>query len=222
MAHRAYEVLVIDIHPATQRWLVALLREAFNDVSVHCEKTLEDAAKTAARLKSVDLAFIDIALPGHELLEALAAFRQRAPGIRTVAVSRRDNAQALVGSLKAGAVGFISPSSPDALIVAALRFMRAGGAFVPVQAIAYLDSEVAQKNGENGIVHQLTERKRDVLRLILKGRSNFRIAQELEIAEGTVKQHAHAIYKTIGVSSRAELMAIASRGGIRRDGSPIT
>jgi DNA-binding NarL/FixJ family response regulator len=213
---------VIDVHPAAQRWLVALLREAFNDVSVHCEKTLEDAAKTDARLKSVDLAFIDITFPGHKLVEALAAFRQRAPGIRIVAVSRRDNAQALVGSLKAGAVGFMSPSSPDALIVAALRFMRAGGAFVPVQAIAYLDSEVAQKNGENGIVHQLTERKRDVLRLILKGRSNFRIAQELEIAEGTVKQHAHAIYKTIGVSSRAELQALANRGGIRRDGSPIT
>src|SRR5258706_2816722 len=146
MAHRAYEVLVIDIHPATQRWLVALLREAFNDVSVHCEKTLEDAAKTAARLKSVDLAFIDIALPGHELLAALAAFRQGAPGIRTVAVSRRDNAQALVGSLKAGAVGFILPSPPDTLVVAALRFMRASGPFVPVRGSSYLGSEVAPKN----------------------------------------------------------------------------
>src|SRR5437764_108544 len=58
-------------------------------------------------------------------------------------------------------------------------------------------------------------------RFLLKGLTNLAIARELRIAEGTVKQHVHAIYKTIGVSSRAELLALAGRGGIRRDGSPI-
>ena len=57
----------------------------------------------------------------------------------------------------------------------------------------------------------LTPRQREVLRLLVKGYSNERIAGELQIAQNTVKQHAHAIYSALGVSTRAELIAANSR-----------
>jgi two-component system, NarL family, response regulator len=61
----------------------------------------------------------------------------------------------------------------------------------------------------------LTERQRDVLRLILKGYNNERIAAELAIAPNTVKQHAHAIFVQLGVSSRAEAVVAATHMGLR-------
>jgi len=61
---------------------------------------------------------------------------------------------------------------------------------------------------------ELTERQRDVLRLILKGYNNERIASELAIAPNTVKQHAHAIFTALGVSTRAEAVIAAMRHGL--------
>jgi DNA-binding NarL/FixJ family response regulator len=60
----------------------------------------------------------------------------------------------------------------------------------------------------------ITERQADVLRLVCKGRSNLEIARELSIAENTVKQHAHAAYRSLGVSSRTEAMVALSKMGI--------
>jgi DNA-binding NarL/FixJ family response regulator len=97
--------------------------------------------------------------------------------------------------------------------VSALRLIAAGGRYIPPEAL------------EPGPDHQgaldpeasLTDRQRDVLARMLNGRSNAQIAKELDISEGTAKQHAHAVYAAFGVSSRADLILAAS-GRYRRTG----
>ena len=96
-------------------------------------------------------------------------------------------------------------SKPDVMI-AALKVVAAGGTYVPPEA---LESPDAKSRGLG-----LTDRQHDVLRLILKGYNNERIAVELAIAPNTVKQHAHAVFSALGVSSRAEAMVVAARRGL--------
>ena len=108
-------------------------------------------------------------------------------------------------------------------MVAVLPVVMAGGTYFPQQVRAHLDAQSSERQAEHdSLLVKLTSRQREVLRLLLDGRSNAQIANALNISEGTVKQHAYAIYETLGVSSRVQLLAVAYRGGVREDGSPIT
>ena len=141
----------------------------------------------------------------------------------TVVVSARDELEHIVGASNAGAAAYIPKMSPPRLMVAVLPVVMAGGTYFPQQVRAHLDAQSSERQAEHdSLLVKLTSRQREVLRLLLDGRSNAQIANALNISEGTVKQHAYAIYETLGVSSRVQLLAVAYRGGVREDGSPIT
>jgi DNA-binding NarL/FixJ family response regulator len=92
--------------------------------------------------------------------------------------------------------------------------VAAGGTYVPREAI---DEPVVEKKAVRRRrirALDLTQRQKEVLRLILKGYNNDRIAAELAIAPNTVKQHAHAIFSALGVSTRAEAVIAAARHGL--------
>lgn len=207
--------LLVDDHPVIHEVLVAVLHKAFDSINVHCEETLEGAKRKAAEIGAIDLALIDLGLPGCDGIEALASFREKFPRIPTVVFSAKDDRASVVASLKAGAAGYIPKTLSPQIVIAALRLVHAGGIYLPPQVLSYLIGAPAQDDAQAAVAEGLTERQREVLRLLLRGHSNSRIAAELRIAEGTVKQHVHAIYDALGVSTRAELFAAAARAGIR-------
>ena len=96
------------------------------------------------------------------------------------------------------------------LMIAALKVIAAGGIYVPPEALVEGKGPVRRRARQL----DLTGRQKDVLRLMLKGYNNERIAAELAIAPNTVKQHAHAIFMVLGVSTRAEAVVAAARHGI--------
>jgi DNA-binding NarL/FixJ family response regulator len=198
--------LVIDDHPLIHEIMPAILRKALGEVTVATEATLEAGLARAAGSVPPDLVILDLGLPGCEGIDSLLRFRLEFPELPVVVVSGVCDRESILGALDSGASGYIPKTSKPDVMVAALKVVAAGGVYVPPEALGAL----AQRTRPM----ELTERQREVLRLILKGYSNERIASELAIAPNTVKQHAHAIFTALGVSTRAEAVVAAMRHGL--------
>jgi DNA-binding NarL/FixJ family response regulator len=201
--------LVIDDHPLIHEIVPALLQKALGEVVVATEATLEAGIQRAAA-ELPDLVLLDLGLPGCEGLDAIGRFRMEFPQMPVVVFSASCERDSIVGALDAGAVGYIPKTSKPEVMIAALKVIAAGGTYVPREVLEQA-GPAARRRGEP----DLTDRQKDVLRLMLKGYNNERIASELAIAQNTVKQHAHAIFTALGVSSRAEALVAAARHGLR-------
>ncbi len=203
--------LVIDDHPLIHEIMPAVLRKALGEVEVATESTLEDGLARAAS-EAPDLVLLDLGLPGCDGIDAVSRFRLRFPEIPFVVISGDLERESILGALDAGAMGYIPKTSKPDVMVAALKLVASGGTYVPPEVLEDAVAKATPRRRSGSI--DLTGRQKDVLRLILKGYNNERIASTLDIAPNTVKQHAHAIFMQLGVSSRAEAVIAASRLGL--------
>jgi DNA-binding NarL/FixJ family response regulator len=197
--------LVIDDHPLVHEIIPAVLRKALGEVAVTTEATLEAGLAHAAGAALPDLVLLDLGLPGCEGLDAVARFHSRFPNVPLVVLSGTCDRASIIGAFEAGAIGYIPKTSKPDVMIAALKLVVAGGTYVPREAL-----EAGMERADL----DLTQRQKEVLRLILKGYNNERIAKELGISPATVKQHAHAIFTALGVSTRAEAVIAAARLGL--------
>jgi DNA-binding NarL/FixJ family response regulator len=204
--------LVIDDHPLIQEIVPVVLAKALGEVEVATASTLEGGLARAAS-NPPDLVLLDLGLPGCEGLEALARFRSRFPNLALVVLSSTCDRDSILAALEAGAVGYIPKTSKAEVMIAALQVVAAGGTYVPREALEEPPAKPAPRR-RRVLALELTQRQKEVMRLILKGYNNERIAAELSIAPNTVKQHAHAIFSALGVSTRAEAVIAAARHGL--------
>ena len=109
-------------------------------------------------------------------------------------------------AISAGVHGYIPKSLPSAEIANAIRTILDGGIYVP-PALGRREPDTAVRSNEALEADKLTSRQKEVLAELLKGRASKEIARTLDIAEGTVKIHLAAIYRALGVRTRAEAIA---------------
>ena len=205
--------LIIDDHPLIQEIVPTVLARALGQVSVTTEATLEGGLEKASAIEQPDLVMLDLGLPGCQGLDALSRFRKRFPQVPVVVLSATADRRLILAALEAGVRGYITKTAKPDVMIAALRLIAAGGIYVPPEALEEpMEPALAPRRRAREL--DLTERQRDVLRLMLKGYNNERIAAELAIAPNTVKQHAHAIFMALGVSTRAEAVIAATRHGL--------
>lgn len=206
-------VLIVDDHPLLLRGLDAIARSVFPEARVRTAASCEEALEIARSADAPDLVLLDLSLPGCAGTMALERFRQAQPSTRVVVVSSSEERELVLAALEEGAAGYIPNTSKPEIFIAALRLVAAGGVYVPPQALrAEVPAAVVyQRKAE------LTERQRDVLRLIAKGMGNKEIARHLRIAKDTVKQHAKAVYAALGVAGRAQAARAAEARGIKFD-----
>lgn len=211
------QVLIVDDHPLVHEVLRAVAVRAIEGAQPLSARSLDEALELARRGKPPDLALLDLGLPGYSGIASLSRFRREFPALPVVVVSAVEERAIVLAALEAGASGYIPKTLPPKLMVAALKLVVSGGVYIPAAALAGLP-EVPGVAGEDADaravpVRGLTERQAEVLRLMLKGFGNRRIAEELEISENTVKQHAQTVYRVLGVSTRAQVMlAVTQRG----------
>lgn len=146
-------VLIADHHPSVHDLLTAVLREAFAGVAIHSEKTLEGAMAKVRRAERLDLILLDLGLPGCRGIEALTRFRDKFPRCRVVVFSAMDDRALILSALRAGAAGYIPKGCSRKVMIAALRLVAAGGAYLPPEVLP------------QQIRVPVTTRQRDVLRL---------------------------------------------------------
>ena len=151
----------------------------------------------------------------------LMELRSRLPNADVVVLSASSEPGIVAKVLRLGAQGFIPKSAPYAVMIAAFQLVLAGGIYVPAEILAAVRDAVPgdllavlPTDNEQDLGNlALTERQREVLALLVQGKSNKLICRELQIAEPTVKNHITAILKALKVSSRTE--AIAAVGARR-------
>ncbi len=197
-------VLIADDHELFRSGLKQLLIDALGATEVREAETLDQAVERLTNEGAADLILVDLRMPGMSGAEALAALRDGFPSAKLAVVSASEDRNEILSSLAAGAHGFVPKSLGSNEIADALRAVLEGQIFAPVALARREPSEPGQKAvcGEG-----LTARQREVLSALVKGRSSKEIARALSIAEGTVKIHLAAIYRSLDVRTRAEAIA---------------
>lgn len=206
---RLKNILVVDDHPVVLDVMSALARGLFPDATVHHARDCAGAEQAAANLNNLDLALLDLGLPGCAGIWSLTRLLEIAPTLCIVVFSASEERGLILAALEAGARGYIPKTAEPEVIRAALRLVAAGSIYVPPQALSL------QRAAEDPAALALTERQLDVLRLITRGFANKEIAAQLRIAKDTVKQHAKAVYAALGIVNRAQAARAAERRGIK-------
>lgn len=214
------KVLVVDDHPLIRAAVRHVLTQLEADVEVHEAQDCTAALALVEMHPDLTLVLLDLHLPGMGGMDALTILREHYPEIPAVVLSSADDRESVLQALDRGAMGFIPKSSPNAVMVSALRLVLSGGVYLPPEVLAApvaqaADTSVASapRPGTLG----LTERQTQVLALMVQGKPNKLICRELGLAERTVKVHITAILKALKVSNRTQAVLAAGRLGIRLD-----
>lgn len=208
------DVLLIDDHPILHETMRVVVASVAPQAQFHGETDLGGGISAARQLKDLQLVLLDLMLPGCSGIDALVQFLKVLPRARVMVISATEDSDSVRAALDAGAVGYLPKTSPPRTIAEALRTVLEGGSYAPPQALGAVPHiRTPRTLADLGI----TERQADVLRLVTRGLSNNEIARQLSIAENTVKQHAHAAYRALGVSSRTEAIVALARMGIKGD-----
>ena len=189
-------VLVVDDHQLVRAGLITLL-EAAPDIQVAGEAANGQQAIEAAAATTPDVVLMDLSMPVLDGVAATRLLLAERPDTRVVALTSFSDRQRVTDILAAGATGYVlKDCRPDELL-AAVR--AAADGHVP------LDPRVAAAllpTREPPLADQLSEREKQVLRLVATGLANKQIARRLGIAESTVKVHTGNIFRRIGVTDR--------------------
>ena len=189
-------VLVVDDHRLVRAGLITLLQAA-DDLEVAGEAADGRQALEIARAQRPDVVLMDLSMPVLDGVAATGQLCTELPGSRVIALTSFSDRQRVTDVLAAGAVGYLlKDCAPDELL-AAIRAAAAG--HTP------LDARVAGAllpTRTPPVVARLSEREREVLRLVASGMANKQIARALGISESTVKAHLGSIFRNIGVADR--------------------
>lgn len=203
-------VLVVDDHQLAQKGMDFFLA-AFPDLElVGAANDGADALLMCERLLP-DVVLMDVKMPGQDGIATTRQICSRFPEMRVIMLSSFDDAATVREALKAGARGYLLKSISPLELAQAVRAVYHGRSAMSPEAT---DALVQAARGPEAVTAELTPREREVLRLLMRGCSNQRIAEELMVSRATVKFHMASIMTKLGVTSRAEAIATAYQRGL--------
>jgi DNA-binding NarL/FixJ family response regulator len=206
------KVVVVDDHGMFRRGVIAELEAAgAGEVEVLAQAADVDEAVAAVAAHRPDVVLLDVHLPGGGGVEVMR--RGQSPETRYLALSVSDAAEDVIGTIRGGARGYVTKTITGPELVSAIRRVADGDAvFSPRLAGFVLDAfagsiEVAAVDED---LDRLTEREREVMRLIARGYAYKEVAKELFISIKTVETHMSSVLRKLQLSSRHELSRWAS------------
>ena len=186
------------------RGALASLLALEEDIEVVAEVERGDQVVTAARAQGVDIALLDIEMPGLDGISAAADLARELPGVKTLILTTFGRPGYLRRAIESGVSGFLLKDAPVEQLAAAIREVDAGGRVI--------DSGLAAAAIADG-VSPLTDRERDVLAAAAGHTTAAEIAGTLYLSEGTVRNYLSAAMQKLGARNRAEAVAIARDKG---------
>lgn len=198
-------VIIVDDHEMVRRGLSDFLR-IFKEFSLVGEASNgEEAIKKCTILKP-DIVLMDLVMPKMNGVEAIRIIHDRFPDIQIIAMSSYDDERLVPAALDAGAISFLQKNVTMNELADSIRKAYDGVSTLSPTATRYLISAALKHPGKD---FDLTSRERDVLALMVAGKSNVQIAEELVICIPTVKSHVGHILSKLGVKTRAEAIVFA-------------
>jgi DNA-binding NarL/FixJ family response regulator len=196
--------LIVDDHALLRDGLTALLAHFGPDTQVLAAADGAAALEIAARERDIDIAIVDLAMPGlggAALIEALA---ERHPDLPLVVLSASESAADVRRVMALGALGYVPKSASPETLLSAFKLVLAGELYVPPLVL-----EEPNPRSAADATAKLTPRQADVLACMCRGLSNKAAARELSMSEKTVKAHVTAILRTLGAANRTQAVTIA-------------
>ena len=209
-------VLIVDDHAVVRTGLKLLLEAEKGIEPVGEAGSARDAVFQARALKP-DVILLDLVMPERTGLDVLPQLKHENPETKVLVLSMQDEPRYVREAFAAGASGYVLKEAADTEVVAAVREVAAGGRYVNPELGARLvaaDAEAARLKDED----PLSDREREVLRLLALGHTNQEIAKELYISVRTAETHRAHIMQKLRLSSRAELVRHAIEHGLLDEG----
>jgi len=205
--------LVIEDHALTRVSLASLL--AGLDLPVAQSGSLEDAFRIARTAPDLRLAVLNCDIAGPPNFDGYNAFNQRFPNVPVLISGGGAILDLALGALDAGAAGYVPRTMAAEGILIAARLVLLGERFIPSFLVERRNAGILRSRNPDsrGQIASLTQRQRQVLKLVARGAPNKIIARDLNLHEVTVKAHLRSIYRTLGVNSRTEAARTAFLSG---------
>lgn len=208
-------LLIVEDHVLVREALAQTLRHADGGWRVLEAARAEEALAMLEAEPECELVIVDLMLPDLSGLSLLGVIGRRFPGVPALVVSALDDEASMRRALRQGASGFVSKNSSSAELLRAVAAVLDGELYAP--AAAAMTPPVAAVRRIESLAERygLTAAQGRVFELLAQGCSNREIAERLGIAEGTVKLHVTAIFRAMGVPSRAQALVELARLGFR-------
>jgi two-component system response regulator NreC len=213
---RRIRILLADDH-AVLRAGLRLLLAAQADLEVVGEAAEGAEALRLARSLKPDVVVMDIGMPGVSGIDATARIRRELPSTKVLILSMHDDQGYLRQALRAGASGYVLKKAADTELLAAIRAGARGGVFLDPSLAKGLVEDVIQPEVHTSEAPALSEREREVLRLLAHGHTNQQVADRLCIGVKSVETYKSRLMEKLGLKGRAELVRYALTHGLLKE-----
>jgi two-component system response regulator NreC len=209
------KVVLVDDHAVVRSGL-RLLLDAEDDMEVVGEAGNAKDAVFRARALKPDVILLDVVMPGESGIEALPKLLKESPATNVLVLSMQDDPSYVREAFAAGASGYVLKEAVDEEVVSAVREIASGGRYVhPALGARIIAAEAEERAAAEA--DPLSDREREILRLLALGHTNQEIARQLYISVRTAESHRAHIMQKLRLSTRAELVRYALSHGLLAD-----
>jgi len=206
-------VLLADDHSIVRAGLRSLIEETGEMEVVVEAADGREAIREAGRVP-LDVAVIDISMPGMDGLEVISQLHASQPDLPILVLTMHEEEQYVVRSISAGARGYITKRSAPEQLVKALRHLQAGGRYLSAEAAELLALRVARGEKGDSPLDSLSNREIQVLRALALGQTNREIAETYHISVKTVDTYRFRLLKKLNLRNNADLSRFAIQTGL--------
>jgi two-component system, NarL family, response regulator len=200
-------ILLADDHPPLREGLASILNSQ-PEFTVVAEAGSGSEVLEIVSRESIDLFILDLRMPGGDGIHTIKELIKRDPSSRILVLTTYDNEEDVFNALEAGALGYLPKDTKRAEIIEAVMQVHAGN--------RYLTKAIANRLADRMVRPGLTARELDVLRFLMRGKSNKEMAAAMFISEETVKTRMKTLFQKLGVHDRTEAVAVALQRGLLR------
>lgn len=208
----ALRVLLADDHALLREGLRALLASS-GDIEVVAEVANGREALERALALKPDVVLMDIGMPDMNGIDATALLRERLPAARVIVLSMHGDAEHVYRALEAGASGYLLKESAAAEVIAAVRAVHAGRRYLTAAV-----QQFASRHGPTSPLASLSARERQVLQLVVEGRTSAEIAALLHLSPKSVETYRSRLMHKLGVGDLPTLVKFAIQHGVTPPG----
>jgi DNA-binding NarL/FixJ family response regulator len=207
-------ILIADDHPLFRKGMRSLL-ESLPDFEVVGEAATGQAAIHLADELQPDLILMDLQMPEGGGLEAIRAIMSASPNVRILVITLFEDDDSVFAALRAGARGYLLKDSDEEEMVRAFRAVANNEAiFSPAIANRVLSFFAVSPTLPKALFPGLTDREREILKLIAQGDTNGQIAENLSLSQKTVSNYVSNIFSKLQVADRAQAIIKARESGV--------
>jgi len=214
----AIRIAIADDQTLIREGLAALL-DLMPDLTVVGKAADGRQALALVAEHEPDVVLMDVRMPGMNGVAATREICARHPGTRVIVLTTFDNDEYIFESLRAGASGYLLKDADPEHLAAAIRAVHAGDSILDPAITQKVIRRATHPQVEPVLTERLTTREREVLRLMAEGTSNAAIAEQLCLAEGTIKNYVSHVLTKLGAQGRAHAVRLAVEWGLVNDSS---